>query len=83
MSGGDSATVECKAGPSTPTRTEEGEKYHPEAECRVRKKRAPPNQRERSEYGRWDRDEFSQDDIDKKISDIMDGFNRDAGLGTI
>ena len=73
MSGGDSATRECEERPTTPSRPEEDEEYDPEAGCRVRKKKAPANlkQREWIEYGRWDRDEWSQEDIDKKICGIL------------
>ena len=67
---------------STKQRVEE-EEYNPEGECRVQKKRAPPKQREWIEYGRWERDSFTQEDIDKKISDKLTELNRDAGLGTI
>jgi hypothetical protein len=35
------------------------------------------------EYGRWDREDWSQEDIDKKICDILTDLNRDAGLGII
>ncbi len=82
MSGGDSATRECEKRPTTPSRTEEDEEYDPEAGFRVRKKWAPTKQREWIDYGRWDRDEWSQEDIDKKICGILTDLNRDAGLGT-
>jgi hypothetical protein len=83
MSGGAAATREGEERPTTPSRTEDDEEYDTEAECRVRKKRAPAKQREWIEYGRWDRDEWSQEDIDKKICGILTDLNRDAGLGTI
>ena len=35
------------------------------------------------EYGRWDREDWSQEGIDKKICDILTDLNRDAGLGII
>ena len=82
MSGGAAATCEGEGRPTTPSRTEEDEEYDPEAGCRVRKKKAPAKQREWIEYGRWDRDEWSQEDIDKKICGILTELNRDAGLGT-
>jgi hypothetical protein len=83
MPAGASATREDEERPTTPCRTEEDEENDPEAECRVRKKRAPAKQREWIEYGRWDRDECSPEDIDKKICGILTELNRDAGIGTI
>ena len=82
MSGGAPATREGEERPTTPTRTDDDKEYDIEAECRVRKKRAPAKQREWIEYGRWDRDEWSQEDLDKKICGILTELNRDAGLGT-
>jgi hypothetical protein len=69
MSGMDSASGESEEEPAPTTQRAELEEYNPEGECRVRKKRAPPKQREWIEYGRWERDSFTQEDIDKKISD--------------
>jgi hypothetical protein len=83
MSGGASATREGEERPTTPIRGEEDEEYDPEAACRVRKKRATSKQRVWIEYGRWDREDWSQEDIDKKICGILTDLNRDAGLGTI
>ncbi len=40
----------------------------PEDEIRARKKRAAANQREWIEYGRWDRSEFSEEDINKRCA---------------
>ncbi len=77
-----SATRECEERPTTPSRREDDEEYDPEAGCRVRKKRAPAKQREWIEYGRRDWDEWSQEDIDKKICGILTDLNWDAGLGT-
>ena len=73
MSGGAAATREGEERPTTPTRTEDDEEYDNKAECK---------QREWIEYGRWDRDEWSQEDLDKKICGILTELNRDAGLGT-
>jgi len=73
MSGGAAATCEGEERPTTPTRTEDDEEYDIEAECK---------QREWIEYGRWDRDEWSQEDLDKKLCGILTELNRDAGLGT-
>ena len=74
---------ECEAGPSSPTPGQE--EYDSEGECRVRKKRAVPTRKQREwiEFGRWDRSELSDEDIDKTICNILNNSNRDAGLGTI
>jgi hypothetical protein len=76
MSGG-----ECQAGPSTPMQREAEDE--PDDESTVRKKRATAKQREWIEYGRWDRSELSEQDIDGKICKILTDLNRDSGLGTI
>ncbi len=76
MSGG-----ECQAGPSTPTQREAED--DPEDESRVRKKRAAAKHREWIDYGRWDRNEFSEEDIDKKIYKTLTDLNRDSCLGKI
>ena len=68
MSGGASATREGEERPTTPIRGEEDEEYDSQAECRVRKKRATSKQRVWIEYGRWDREDWSQEDIDKRYA---------------
>jgi hypothetical protein len=83
MSDVDSAGGASEEEPVSTKQRAEEEEYNPEGECRVRKKRAPPKQREWTEYGRWERDSFTQEDIDKKICGILTDLNRDAGLGTI
>jgi hypothetical protein len=83
MSDVDSAGGASEEEPVSTKQRAEEEEYNPEGECRVRKKRAPAKQREWIEYGRWDRDSFTQEDIDTKIGNIMNELNRDAGLTTI
>jgi hypothetical protein len=43
-------------------------------------KRAAAKQREWIEYGRWDRSQLSEEDIDKKMCKILTDLNRDSGL---
>ena len=60
----------------TPTQREAED--DPEDEMRAWNKRAAAKQREWIEYGRWDRSELSEEDIDKKMCTILTDLNRDS-----